>query len=502
MKSSSASNSRIAAVLAMVLIAPVGPVLAGNAGGHRSKIDPALESAATLATEGTMVRVIIRRRAGETRPASVAAGDLAALASDPAVDHISLDARVSSSARIEDVAESAADANVLLATLGLPAAKLTGRGVGIAVLDSGLRPDSRLTPSAFIDFTSEHTSGRAYDDFGHGTHVSGLIAARPRTGSPWDGNDSGPRGVAPGVRLISVKVLNARGEGLTSTVIAAIDYLLANRVRFGVDVINLSLGHPVTEHPADDPLVQAVERASRAGVVVVVAAGNFGRNPEAGVTSPGNAPSAITVGALDTANTVARRDDSLAAYSSRGPGSISGVSKPDLIAPGHQLVSNAAEGSWLYDTYQERRVMDAQGRSYFRLSGTSMAAAVTSGVVALMLEQNRNDSAPPLTPNLIKAMLQFAALPLPGVDQAAQGAGALNAAGAIQLADALEDSGNSQGAWQLGSVEPFTTIADETHVWSQAVVWGVAVVWGWGLFDNSMAMSEAVVWGQAVVWGW
>ncbi|PYQ91345.1 MAG: peptidase S8, partial [Acidobacteria bacterium] len=148
-----------------------------------------------------------------------------------------------------------------------------------------------------------------------------------------------------------------------------------NQASLGIDVINLSLGHPITEPGAVDPLVQAVEALSRKRVVLVVAAGNWGRNPTtglpayAGITSPGNAPSAVTVGALDTKQTVTRTDDQVPVYSSRGPTWYDGVVKPDVVAPGHSLVSLAAIGSSLYTRFPEARVADGTGAvRYMRLS--------------------------------------------------------------------------------------------------------------------------------------
>ena len=133
------------------------------------------------------------------------------------------------------------------------------------------------------------------------------------------------RGVAPKARLIALKVLDQNGAGSTSDVISAVEFATANKDRLGIDIINLSLGHPILESASTDPLVQAVEAAVRTGIVVVASAGNFGLNPEtgepgyAGIVSPGNAPSAITVGAAKTFDTAIRSDDRIAPYSSRGP---------------------------------------------------------------------------------------------------------------------------------------------------------------------------------------
>src|SRR5262249_53253536 len=178
-----------------------------------------------------------------------------------------------------------------------------------------------------------------------------------------------------------------------------------NRARWHLGVTNLSLGHPIYEPASTDPLVQAVENAVAAGIVVVVSAGNFGGDVTthepayAGITSPGNAPDAITVGAVETHQTVSRADDVVAWYSSRGPTWYDGFQKPDLVAPGSHIVSDVSTKSTIYSKYPGGIVMVA-GKPFLRLSGTSMAAPVVSGVVAAMLDASRsNHHGAPLTPN-------------------------------------------------------------------------------------------------------
>ena len=171
----------------------------------------------------------------------------------------------------------------------------TGAGIGVAVIDSGIAPlpgfAGRIT--AFYDFTNGGFVETApYDGYGHGTHVAGLIG----------GNDPLFKGVAPGVNLSASKCSIASGSGLTSDVIRALEFAAANRAQLNIHIVNLSLGHPILAPAADDPLVQAVESAVRAGLIVTVSAGNRGTNPVtgvvgyAGISSPGNAPSAITIG--------------------------------------------------------------------------------------------------------------------------------------------------------------------------------------------------------------
>ena len=220
-----------------------------------------------------------------------------------------------------------------------PTTTRTGAGVTVAVIDSGMLLDGGLATR--LKTTRDFTTGNAnppatspVDGYGHGTHVAGLI-----------GSDRAEiKGVAPGVSYVSLRVLDNYGVGMTSNVINAVQWAVANKAAYGIDVINLSLGHPIFEPAATDPLVQAVEAAVRAGIVVVTSAGNMGTNPVtgqvgyAGISSPGNAPSAITVGAVKTFDTTSRADDLVADYSSRGPTWFDGYAKPDVVAPGHRLV--------------------------------------------------------------------------------------------------------------------------------------------------------------------
>ena len=201
--------------------------------------------------------------------------------------------------------------------------------------------------------------------------------------------------MAPGAKFVSLRVLNTLGVGSTSSVIAAIQWAIANKSQQGIDVINLSLGHPIFEPAATDPLVQAVESAVRSGITVVVAAGNMGINPftgqvgYTGISSPGNAPSAITVGSSRTMGTTTRQDDLVSDFSSRGPTWYDAYQKPDVVAPGQYLLGPATTSQVLYGLLPMLRGPSYGGRAYMYMSGTSMAAGVVSGSVALMIEQSR-----------------------------------------------------------------------------------------------------------------
>ena len=278
---------------------------------------------------------------------------------------------------------------------------LSGAGIGVALIDSGIDPRHASLASRVV-FTKDFTGGDGSDAYGHGTHVGALIAGQ--AGQTADTSDN--QGVAPGARLINLRVLDAHGAGQASDVIAAIDWAIDNSAAYNIRVINLSLGAAVVQSYKDDPLCEAVERAVSAGIVVVAAAGNYGVTKDGnlifgGITSPGNDPAALTVGAVDMHGTAKRSDDTVAKYSSKGPTLYDLVLKPDLVAPGSRLVSAEAAGSYLATTYPERHVAGSGANAYMALSGTSMAAGVTSGAVALLLEEK-----PRLSPQEIKLALQ------------------------------------------------------------------------------------------------
>jgi serine protease AprX len=402
-------------------------------------------------------------------------------------------------------------------TLGLPhyasldASVPTGAGgIGVAVIDSGIASSAdfigRITN--FYDFTRDGISTRPYDDFGHGTHVAGLI------GSSGKLSNYEFQGVAPSVFLSGLKVLDSTGAGRTSDVIKAIEFVVANRTKLNVQVVNVSLGHPIYAPAADDPLVQAVEKASAAGLVMVVAAGNFGLNDSsdtpgyAGITSPGNAPSAVTVGAADTANTVTRLDDHVAPYSSRGPSWFDGFEKPDVVAPGSRLAADTNVGSYLYTQLSGNRAQSDNGQQLLVLSGSSMATAVTSGVVALVMQahnQNVYHRQKPLTPNLVKAILQYSAIPVGSADYLTQGAGQINAAGAVALGTAIDTSSPVGSPWTYSTVPAYSVVDGQPYPWSQLVIYGDTVLTGDPIYSNNVVWSTNVVWGTMsddnVVWG-
>jgi serine protease AprX len=375
----------------------------------------------------------------------------------------------------------------------------TARSIGVAVIDSGIAPgmDFGTRITGFYDFT--HGDIRAVtpsDTYGHGTHVAGLIGGTFV-------------GVAPTTRLIGLKVLDGLGRGTTDNVIRAVEFAIASKDVLNIQVLNLSLGHPIYESAATDPLVQAVEHAVRAGLTVIVSAGNFGRNKTtglvgyAGIASPGNAPSCISVGSVRTFDTVRRDDDRIAPSSSRGPSWYDGFAKPDLSAPGDNLLSVAAAGSTL------RLMQEKRGNlgNYMRLSGTSMAAGVTSGLAALVLQANRG-----LTPNALKMVLQYSSIPVKSddggyADVLTQGAGSING-GAITLARAINPASEVGARWLNASVTPFSIIGGQSYTWSQRMIWGNHIARGTGIIDEQRpSWALHIVWGEGledddnIVWG-
>src|SRR5262245_49069357 len=251
-------------------------------------------------------------------------GQLDAISQDPDVDHGSGNAVVR---RMMAVTTAATGADQVWAGLG-GLRGYDGRGVTVAVIDSGVSASGPLADRVVVskDFTTGRGPGR--DEFGHGTHVAGIVA---------EGDRDGYGGMAPGAWIANLRALGADGSGTTDAVIEAIGWAGANRRRYNIRIINLSLGHPVFESYRDDPLCRAAQRAVDAGVLVVAAAGNFGKTAEGrpivgGIVSPGNLPSALTVGAINTRGTALRSDDVMATYSSRGPAYLVGTLTQEVVA--------------------------------------------------------------------------------------------------------------------------------------------------------------------------
>ena len=365
-----------------------------------------------------------------------------------------------------------------------------GSGVGVAVIDSGISashddlgdPASGNRVARFVDFVGGQPA--SYDDYGHGTHVAGIVA-----GNGFD--SSGARtGMAPGAHLIVLKVLDSAGRGRISDVIEALGYVVDHKDELNIRIVNLSIATGVYESYETDPLTLAARRAVAAGIVVVAAAGNNGRGPGGntqygGITAPGNAPWVLTVGASSHMGTADRADDTMAAFSSRGPGAIDYAAKPDLVAPGVGIESLSDPASRLYETaapYLLNGTVATSYLPYLSQSGTSMAAPVAAGTIALMLQAN-----PDLTPNLVKAILQYTAEARDGYDALTQGAGFLNARGAVELSAFL--------------AAPSTVPYPSDTAWSQHLIWGHYQAAGGRLSAGASAWFLDVTWGDTTIAG-
>ncbi|OLS41055.1 S8 family peptidase [Bacillus sp. MRMR6] len=273
---------------------------------------------------------------------------------------------------------------------------LTGKGVTVAVIDTGIYPHEDLSGRivGFRDFINNRPD--PYDDNGHGTHCAGDVAGN---GAASEGRYMGP---APEANVIGVKVLNKMGSGSLETVMDGVEWCIQNNEsnqENRIDIISMSLGSSAQSYGTEnnDPMVKIVEEAWAAGIVVCVAAGNEG--PESGtIASPGISDRVITVGALDDRNTPeTRSDDDVAGFSSRGP-TIYNVQKPDILAPGVNIISLRSPNSYLDKLQKSSRVEN----NYFVLSGTSMATPICAGIVALMKQQNPNQTPDDIKYNLLK----------------------------------------------------------------------------------------------------
>lgn len=293
--------------------------------------------------------------------------------------------------------------------------EVDGEGVTVAVLDTGVTEtedlDGRIVER--VDFTRNQDG---FDQYGHGTHMTGIIAG--------DGASSDGRwaGVAPDADIISIKVAEWDGATDVSTVLAALQWVAAHGNDLGIRVLNLSFGTDSTQAYRQDPLNYAVQRVWNSGILVVAAAGNRGPS-EKSISKPGDDPNVLTVGAAYLHGTAATEDDEVAEFSSRGP-TPDGFAKPDLVAPGTTIVSTRAPDS----TVDALRPAARVGTSYFKGTGTSQAAAIVSGVAALMFEVD-----PTLDPNTAKAILMGTTDPaLAGAKGA--GTGLIDAAAAVRAA--------------------------------------------------------------------
>ena len=345
-------------------------------------------------------------------------GQAASLATDPLVAEITADAPVTLQSDSYDASSdpnSAANIAAAIKATKVWAAGDTGAGVDVALVDSGVTPVLGLAdPGQVINgpdlsFESQSDATRNLDTFGHGTFMAGLIAADDGQ----QGTGNGYQGIAPGARIVSVKVADAQGRTDVTQVIAGIDWVVqhAHDPGLNIRVLNLSFGTDSTQPYVVDPLAFAAEAAWHAGIVVVVSAGNSGVRQ---LTDPASDPFVIAVGAADSNGSTSVRDELLAPFSNTGTRSR----EVDVVAPGTHIEGLRVPGSFIDDAFGTTARL---GDRFFRGSGTSEAAAITSGVVALMLS-NRPD----LSPDQVKGLLTQTARRLPLAGRG-QGDGFVNA---------------------------------------------------------------------------
>jgi serine protease AprX len=351
-------------------------------------------------------------------PTSVPLSSIPTLAADTRIAYISLDRPTGANLEFATPAVNATAVHSL---------SFRGAGIGIAVIDSGVRKVEDLRTGACttsrVVYEENFVNGENTTDdlYGHGTHVAGIIAGNGKCSD----NKATLRsrvflGVAPEANIINLRALNAQGAGTDSSVLRAIGKAIRLRNTYNIRVINLSLGRKPMESYQIDPLGRAVAAAWQSGIFVAVAAGNRGRDNSRGtngygtIGSPGNHPLVLTVGAMRDMGTGSLADDLMASYSSKGPTAGDRIVKPDLVAPGNEITAALAPGTTLANTFAGKVALRSSylpqdtftPGSYINLSGTSMATPMAAGAAALYI-QKWGISA---TPDAVKAALMKTAV--------------------------------------------------------------------------------------------
>ena len=415
----------------------------------------------------------------------------------------------------------------------------TGAGVSVALIDSGVNSHldlatTGLLPVSRVVYNQSFVPGDSSvaDAYGHGTHIAGLIAGNGSnsTGAIYSQTF---KGIAPAAQVVNLRVLDGNGSATDSTVIAAINRAISLKSTYNIRVINLSLGRPVFESYARDPLCLAVEKAWKSGIVVVVAAGNNGRYlPTSGyatVTSPGNDPYVLTVGSMKPMGTADRADDLIASYSSKGPTAIDHVAKPDVVAPGNLLVSTETSNTALYNLETSNQVpysayiyggSSSSSKVYFELSGTSMATGVVSGMIADLLQAH-----PTMTPDQVKArLMKTASKSFPktssvydatsGITYTSQydiftvGAGYVDMAAALASTELSTGTSLSPTAVYDSSSGNVSLVSNSSAVWGTSQTWSGPAVWGTSQFVGGSSImwgastsGSSIMWGASDLWG-
>lgn len=446
-----------------------GSVIAESLGDgvSQKQMDPHLWAAARRNPQGKLT-VIVQMHDLAPRPAQVAAAHggrlhdefpfvrgfrmdlpaaaLARLSKAPGVRYISLDAPLNlhavDTAYLQTVYNQAAGSSPLWNnSLGL-----TGRGVGVAVLDTGVQPHADLKDRLTV-VRSNPKALHGGDANGHGTHVAGIIAGRAASGRYI--------GVAPEARIIGIKIADDQGISSEGDLLRGLQWVFENHAKYNIRVVNVSVSGSLEMSYRNSAIDAGVEQLWRAGLVVVAASSNRGDAANAVNFAPANDPFVITVGALDDGGTADSFDDSLAFFSSRGT-TQDGFSKPEIVAPGRRMVSLLAGKSVTLAQRFPERVLE---EGYLRLSGTSMSAPVVAGAAALLLQQYPN-----LTPDQVKWALVTSARAYPG--QPAGTAPALDIQAAVNLIASQAPGAANQGLeWNAGMDTSTGTVKWSTTYW-------------------------------------
>ncbi len=414
----------------------------------------------------------------------------------------------------------------------------TGSSVTVAVVDSGMhmvpvfqndtQGVNRMANYYNAIFDIEGTQ-KHRDNFGHGTHMTSII-----WNTDYADDGSGRfNSMAPDVTGVSVKAFNSVGNASYANVIRGLDWLLSHKDAYNIRVVNLSFGAEAKSPYWEDPINQAVMRLWQAGVVVVVSAGNTGPDPMT-IGVPGNNPYVITVGAMtDSYTPDDPSDDVMTTFSSAGP-THEGFVKPEVVAPGGHVVARSRYQSRLATDHPEYHDQDR----YFTMSGTSQAAAVVTGTVALML-----DAKPWLTPDDVKCQLLQTARPAVDADgflaysPFRQGAGLIDAVAAVAdtstgcanqgmdiqadldglvhytgpaRADGnnkfyvLKNDGsvwNEGSMWNEGSTWNESSIWNESSFWNESSMWNESSVWNEGsIWNEASFWNESSIWNESSMW--
>jgi serine protease AprX len=504
-------NRAVAAMLALALL-----VAGLSAGGRQAAAQ--LGRSVSVVVQGIddlTVRRAVERHHGTVTDdlpiingvgATVPSGQVGAIRSEPGVRSVSPNARV----HVEGLSSPHNATAVYSTTTGatkLWGEGITGAGVGVAVVDTGIAdvPDLHGRLVGGIDFTAE--ANPFQDSFGHGTFVAGLIAG--------NGASSGGQytGMAPQANLISLKIAGANGASNIIEVVKALQAAILLKPLYNIRALNLSLGTDSKTPYMTSPVDQAVEQAWNAGIVVVVSSGNTGLKGAGTITKPADDPFVVTVGAVDDRGTVGKGDDVMAGFSGMGP-TQDGFHKPDLVASGRSVVSLRAPGSAIDTAYPASRI----GTAYFRGSGTSFSTAVTTGSAALIAQ-----SQPSLSPNQVKYRLTSTTTAGPSSNPDVAGSGELNAYGAVHslsLAAANQGLATSLGTGTLqadcGSVclqvntvgydslgNPITPDLTSSSWWSSS--WWSSSWWSSSWWSSSWWSSSwwsSSWWGEAWYGAW